>query len=327
MRVPRAATALLALPAAGCAGVQSALQPSGIEAQEIHALFWTVTWIAVAVTILVSILIAVALRGPARWRGVLAENWVIVGGGVALPIVVLSGLLAYGLIVMNAGEARSRSAEGFGITIVGKQWWWQVLYEGPNGQQVVSANELRLPVGRPMALRLETTDVIHSFWAPRLGGKLDMIPGRTNVLTVQATEPGISRAQCAEYCGGAHALMSMYVVAMEPAEYDAWLAREAAPAAAAQGVAAEGQRLFLENGCGACHAVRGSEASGAIGPDLTHVGGRLSLAAATLPNDAAAFARWIRDSHGIKPENLMPPYRNLSEDDIAAIAAYLDGLE
>lgn len=328
MRGARAAMALLALPAAGCVGVQSALQPTGLEAQEIHTLFWTVTGIAVAVTILVSILIAVALRGPARWRAVLAESWVIVAGGVALPIVVLSGLLAYGLIVMNAGEARSRSAEGPGITIVGKQWWWQVIYEDPDGQEIVSANELRLPVGRAVAIRLETTDVIHSFWAPQLGGKLDMIPGRTNVLTVQATQPGVSRAQCAEYCGGAHALMSMFVVAMDPAEYDAWLAREAAPAAApVSDVARRGQQLFLENGCGACHAVRGTEAGGAIGPDLTHVGSRLSLAAATLPNDAAAFARWIRDSHGVKPENLMPPFRNIAEDEIAAIAAYLDGLE
>ncbi|MGK9235095.1 c-type cytochrome [Inquilinus limosus] len=324
----RTSAPALAAPLCGCAGVQSALVPRGTEAQEIDALFWTVTGVAVVVTALVLAATALALYGPAGWRRFLAADRMVVGGGILLPVVVLSALLAYGLLVMQAGAARSRSAEGPGVTITGKRWWWQVVYEDRDGRRIVSANELRLPVGRPVAVRLETDDVIHSFWAPQLGGKLDMIPGRTNVLTLEATEAGVSRAQCAEYCGGAHALMSLYVVALAPSAYDAWLAAEAAPARPpASEPARRGLQLFLQNGCGACHAVRGTEAAGTIGPDLTHVGGRLSLGAAALPNDAEAFMRWIADNQHVKPGNLMPPYRSLSQDELAAIAAYLEGLD
>lgn len=318
----------LAAPLCGCTGVQSALTPRGTEAQEIAPLFWTATGVSVAVTVLVLVVTAVALRGPEGWRRVLATDRMVVGGGIVLPVVVLSALLIYGLVVMQAGAARSRSAEGPGVTITGKRWWWQVVYQDRDGREIVSANELRLPVGRPVAVRLETDDVIHSFWAPQLGGKLDMIPGRTNVLTLEASQAGTSRAQCAEYCGGAHALMSMHVVALEPDAYESWLAAEAAPARPpASEPERHGLQLFLQNGCGACHAVRGTEAEGTIGPDLTHVGGRLSLGAAALPNDAAAFARWIADNQHVKPGNLMPPYRILSPDDLAAIAAYLEGLD
>lgn len=318
----------MAAPLGGCAGIQSVLVPRGTEAQEIGALFWTVTGVSAVVTILVLVVTAIALRGPDGWRRVLATDRMVIGGGIMLPIAVLSAPLVYGLLVMQAGAARSRDAEGPGVTITGKRWWWQVVYEDGHGREIVSANELRLPVGRPVAIRLETDDVIHSFWAPQLGGKLDMIPGRTNILTLEATEAGISRAQCAEYCGGAHALMSMYVVALEPDAYESWLEAEAAPARPPTSeLGRQGLELFLQNGCGACHAVRGTEAEGTIGPDLTHVGSRLSLGAAALPNDAEAFARWIADNQHVKPGNLMPPYRTLSRDELAAIGAYLEGLD
>lgn len=312
----------------GCAGVQSALSPAGSEAGEVHMLFWVSTGLGAVVTLLVAVLVALALWGPADWRARLGGEWLVIGGGIVFPVVVLTLLLGYGLFVLQAGASRAREAEGPGVTVVGKRWWWEVVYTGPGGGPVVSANELRLPVGRAVALRLESDDVIHSFWAPRLAGKLDMIPGRTNVLTLRATEPGISRGQCAEYCGGPHALMAFHVVAMPPEEYDAWLAREAAPARApATAVQRRGERLFMESGCGACHAVRGTAAVGTIGPDLTHVGSRLSLAAATLPNDEAAFARWIEDNQHVKPQNLMPPYRLFTPGELASLAAYLDGLE
>ena len=318
-----------ALPClAGCGGIQSALNPQGIEASEVSTLFWTVTGLAVFVTVLVTVLMGLAIYGPARMRRLIAAHEAILVGGIAFPVVVLSLLLVYGLIVMQAGAARSSAADGDVVTITGKQWWWRVAYTLPDGQRLVSANELRLPVGEAVELRLETEDVIHSFWAPRLGGKLDMIPGRTNVLTVEASAPGISRAQCAEYCGGAHALMAMYVIVMEPSAYEAWLAAEARPAEAPQDAVAErGRQVFTENGCGACHTVRGAEAAGIVGPDLTHVGSRRSLAAGTLPNDVDAFARWIADNQHIKPDNLMPPYGALDPADLRALAHYLDGLE
>ncbi len=320
--------AFLLLPLAGCGGVQSALSPTGAEAREIGLLFWTSAGLAIFVTLLVGVLLLLSLYGPAPVRQRLASQRVIVAGGIIFPTVALSLLLFYGLVVMQGGISRSAGAEGPTITIIGKQWWWHVIYELPDGSRITSANELRLPVGRRVALLLETDDVIHSFWAPQLGGKLDMIPGRSNVLTIQADRAGISRAQCAEYCGGAHALMSMHVVAMEAADYDAWLAAEAAPAAPTRGSQAqEGRRLFFENGCDACHTVRGTDAVGLAGPDLTHVGSRHSLAAATLPNDRAALASWLIDNQHIKPGNFMPEYKMLDPPSLAALATYLDGLE
>lgn len=312
----------------GCGGVQSALSPAGREALDIDPLFWTVTAISAFVTLLVTVLVALAIYGPVRWRARLGGDWIIVGGGIVFPVVVLTFLLAYGFVVMEAGATRAADAEGPGISVTGKRWWWEVVYETPDGRRVVSANELRLPVGRATALRLETTDVIHSFWAPRMGGKLDMIPGRTNRLTVEPTEASISRGQCAEYCGGAHALMSFWVVAMPADDYDAWLEREAQPAREPTGaVEREGRDLFVANGCGACHTVRGTPAAGAIGPDLTHLGSRHSLAAATMPNTAEAIAAWIVENQHIKPDNLMPEYGHLAPDAVASIAAYLAGLE
>ncbi|WP_367718708.1 cytochrome c oxidase subunit II [Nitratireductor sp. GISD-1A_MAKvit] len=314
--------------ASGCAGVQSALQPAGREAVEVNQLFITVTVVSIIVTAVVLIALALAMWGPERWRSRLGKDWLIIGGGIVFPVIVLSALLAYGLVVMNAGASRANRAEGQAITITGKQWWWEVIYTTDDGKRVVSANELRLPVGKPVALHLKSSDVIHSFWAPRLAGKLDMIPGRTNTLTVEATEAGISRGQCAEYCGGAHALMSFYVVAMPPAEFDAWLESEAEDATEPQGdLARRGQSHFMENGCGGCHTIRGTSATGMIGPDLTHLASRHSLGAATLPNNARMIARWIGEHQHIKPDNHMPPYENLSEDELFAISAYLEGLD
>jgi cytochrome c oxidase subunit II len=327
----RLVQALLSLSAiaviSGCAGIQSSLDPAGIEAHEVANLFWTVTLVSIAVTVLVSSFIALSIYGPSSIRQRIATHGTIISLGIALPIFVLSGLLIYGLVLMQAGQARSGIAENE-VTITGKQWWWRVVYHLPDGREIVSANELRLPVGEPVAIRLETEDVIHSFWAPRLGGKLDMIPGRTNILTVMAQEPGVSRAQCAEYCGGAHALMSMFVVAMPPDEYQAWLFKEAAPAEKPNTeIERLGQEVFFDFGCGACHTVRGTIALGVAGPDLTHVGSRRSLGAATLPNTPPAFASWIADNQHVKPQNFMPQFAFLSDDELQAISIYLDGLE
>lgn len=312
----------------GCSGVQSVLSPGGVEALSIDPLFWTATWASVIVTLLVVLLVAVALYGPPRWRAWLGNDWIVIGGGIVFPVAVLTGLFLYALFVMQAGAVRGQETGSDTVTITGKLWWWEVTYHTPDGEEVLSANELRLPVGRPVRLLLKSDNVIHSFWAPKIAGKLDMIPGRTNEVVVEATEAGVSRGQCAEYCGGAHALMSFFVVAMPPDEYDAWLAREARPAKEPETPAqARGRDLFMENGCGGCHQVRGTGARGLIGPDLTHVGGRLSLAAAALPNDTQAFARWTADNQHIKPDNLMPPFQQFSEEELAALAAYLDSLE
>lgn len=314
--------------AGGCAGSQSALQPSGSEAAEIRELFLLVTAISAAITLLVLVLIFASIWGSDKLRGRIGRTWIVFVGGIIFPVIVLSGLLAYGLVIMNAGASRAARADGPEITVIGKQWWWKVEYITDQGQKVISANELRVPVRRPVRLRLESEDVIHSFWAPRLAGKLDMIPGRTNQLTIEVTDEGISRGQCAEYCGGAHALMSFYVIAMPPEQYEAWLVEEAAPAAAPDTQMGRlGQKIFLENGCGGCHAIRGTDAAGTIGPDLTHVGSRRSLAAATLTNNAEMIALWISENQHIKPDNHMPAYRNFEPEELEAIATYLGGLK
>jgi cytochrome c oxidase subunit 2 len=314
------------LIAAGCVDVQSALNPAGGEAERIHTLSWILIIFCSVVFLGVAIATIIALFGSHRWRQRLAGERLVIGAGLVFPAAALSALLGYSIAVMGM----SGSAEGqasLRISVVGERWWWRVIYTTQDGSHVESANELRLPTDQPVHVELTSADVIHSFWVPKLAGKLDMIPGRTNTLTLNVHEPGISRGQCAEYCGGAHALMSFFVIAMAPADFEAWLARESAPAAVpVEEAEIQGHALFVQSGCGACHTVRGTDASGTIAPDLTHVGNRHSLAAATLPNNAEAFARWISDSQHIKPENLMPPYAIYTEQELGHLATYLESL-
>ena len=227
-----------------------------------------------------------------------------------------------------ATASASRPAEAeLRLSVTGEQWWWRVRYETPGGEAVTSANEIRLPAGRRAELILDSPDVIHSFWVPPLGGKMDMIPGRTTRLVLEPERPGRYRGACAEYCGASHALMAFTVEVMAPAAFHDWLAAEARPAAVPQGEAARrGADLFVDVGCGACHAVRGTAAAGSIGPDLTHLAGRPTLAAGTLPMTEDALARWIADPQAVKPGALMPPFAALGEARIADLAAYLASL-
>jgi cytochrome c oxidase subunit 2 len=308
----------------GCSGEQSALAPRGEEASEIGRLFWTMTVFLAVVLLGVLAATVLAIAGGPRARARLAAHRFIVGAGVVFPTVSLLLLLAYGLSAMGSRTWPVDPA-ALRITVVGEQWWWRVIYHLPDGTDIESANELVIPVGERVGLSLKTADVIHSFWVPNLAGKVDMIPGRTNRLGLQATEAGVSRGQCAEYCGGAHALMSFHVDARERSDFEEWLRTESRPAVRTDGA---GPRLFVASGCGACHRVRGlASADGRIGPDLTHVASRRSLAAATLTNDATAFAAWIRDNQHIKPGNRMPPYRVLTDDELRMLARFLDSLE
>jgi cytochrome c oxidase subunit 2 len=253
----------------------------------------------------------------------------IIGGGAVLPTVVLTGLLAYGLALMPELLAPA-PAGSLKIAVSGEQWWWRVRYlsSDANGQAVELANEIRLPVGERVEFHLESPDVIHSFWIPAIGGKIDMIPGRTNRLTLAPTRTGVFRGVCAEYCGLSHALMSFDVVVLEKAAFATWLEHQHKPAPPpTQPLAVRGQELFLANGCGACHTVRGTPADGVVGPDLTHVGSRLSLGAGILPNDSGAFRHWLAHLDNIKPGILMPAFGMLPPEEVQALAAYLDGLE
>jgi len=332
-RLPAAATVIVA----GCNSSQSALAPAGVDAERINLLFQVMTVSGALVFVAVMAFIALALFGNARQRARLANEKLIHVAGVAFPAVVLTALLLYGFVVLRAGTTGAGEGNSFisrnsapSVAVNGELWWWRVQYTNSDsnsssvGTTFDSANELHIPVNEPVRLLLTSDNVIHSFWVPSLAGKLDMIPGRRNILTLTATKPGVFRGQCAEYCGGAHAMMSFFVVAHEPSEYAAWRAHEASPAIAPSTNSAQrGAQLFLDNGCGACHAVRGTSATGTIGPDLTHMASRRSLAAATLPNDSASLASWIVRSTHIKPESRMPPYTFFTDTDLADLVSYL----
>jgi len=189
----------------------------------------------------------------------------------------------------------------------------------------LTANELHIPVGRPVRVELASDDVIHSFWIPQLAGKIDAIPGRTNVLWMQADRPGTYRGQCGEFCGAQHAHMAMVVVAEAPADYAAWRQRQLAPAREAQGPLAAGQASFVAH-CGACHTVRGTQAGGILGPDLTHLMSRKAIAAGILPNTRGNLAAWIADPQSIKPGTRMPAAR-ISPQDLQVVLAWLATLD
>ena len=319
--------AIAALVLAGCEGPQSALDPSGRGAEQIAVLFWWLAGGAVLVWLIVLGLAFYAIRIKPETHSERQTKLLVIGGGALFPTLVLAGYLIYGLAMipdLTVQPAEDRAH----ITVTGELWWWRVRYHTADGREVELANELRLPVDERVVLRLESPDVIHSFWVPSLTGKMDMIPGRTTRLALEPTRTGTFRGACGEYCGTAHTLMNFYVVVQEREEYEAWLARQAAPAEApATPLERQGRAAFLANGCGACHAVRGTPADGVVGPDLTHVGSRLSLGAGILPNEHDDFLRWIAETEAIKPDVHMPAFGMLPEDDLNAMAAYLEGLE
>jgi cytochrome c oxidase subunit 2 len=313
--------------ASGCAGVQSSLAPAGRDADWIASLFWWMTGSALIVWVFVVLLAVYYARRSRGEKNHRRDRMLVVGGGVVFPGVVLTILLIYGLAMIPPAVARA-PAGSLLVAVTGEQWWWRVTYYRPNGQAVVLANELRLPVGEPVQLRLDSDNVIHSFWVPSLAGKMDMIPGRVTWLTLRPTATGIFRGACAEYCGTSHALMAFFVEVMERDAFDDWLDRQARPAVPmADANAARGGELFLANGCGACHTVRGTTAAGQIGPDLTHVGRRHSVGAGILRNQPGELRDWLARTGHIKPGVHMPAFGMLPDADIAALAAYLHALE
>lgn len=319
--------ALIASAAAGCTGVQSALAPSGREADRIASLFWWMTGGAIVVWgFVIALAVYYARRAPGETNR-RRDAVLIVGGGVAFPGIVLTGLLIFGLAMIPSTVERAPEGS-LQVAVTGEQWWWRVKYFRPGGEEVVLANEIRIPIGEPTQLRLDSDNVIHSFWVPSLAGKMDMIPGRITWLTMRPTSTGIFRGACAEYCGTSHALMAFYVEVMEKAAFERWLDHQASPAVqTAGGEASRGSELFLGNGCGACHTVRGTPAAGQIGPDLTHVGGRLSVGAGILRNEPEKLREWLASTGHLKPGVHMPAFGMLPDADLAALAAYLHGLK
>jgi cytochrome c oxidase subunit II len=318
----------LALPVlSGCVGVQSVLDPLGPAAAAISRLSLvmflgaSVIWAAV-----VLLLLYVLRRDRARALNV---RWLIVGGGVVLPVLVLTLLLAYSIRLadtLQAGERRN----GLSIEVDARQWWWKVSYRfhGEPSRTVITANEIHLPVGQAVEVRLTSSDVVHSFWIPRLAGKMDAIPGRTNKLLIAADRPGISRGQCAEFCGLEHAHMAIMAISHPADEFDQWLDRQRRPAIEpSTELLRAGQAAFMNGGCASCHAIRGSGAVGSTGPDLTHVGSRTHIAAGRLPTSVGAFAAWIASTQHLKPGAHMPSFNHFDGNTLRALGAYLESLE
>nr|WP_315249984.1 c-type cytochrome [uncultured Duganella sp.] len=309
---------------------QSALHPAGPDAEVIAQLAWVLTGGAAVVFVGVMVLCVMGLRD----RRVVHVRWWLWGGGIALPVLVLSALLAFSTL-RSAQLSEVSSRQAIKIAVVARLWWWEVRYTDPaGGPDIVLANEIRLPVGQPVYLGLSSADVIHSFWVPALAGKVDMVPGRVHGLTLRADRAGVYRGQCAEYCGEQHARMALHVVAQSEQEFAAWLATQRRPARPALQVDA-GRRAFEQQRCAACHVVRGvSEGvaarpagEGGVGPDLTHVGSRLYIGAGTLRNDRGALAAWIANPHGFKPGVRMPASADMDGATLQALAAYLEQLK
>ncbi len=303
----------------------NALDPAGPAAHTIAGMAWSLFIGSALIFAAVMGLLAFAMR--ARGKEINAKWW-IVGGGLVFPITVLSALMVYTMI-HSRELTRAPPADALVVSVTGKMWWWEVRMRHPSGNEdVVLANEIRIPTGRPVVLSLASSDVIHSFWVPELGGKMDMVPGRTNHLRLQADKPGVYRGQCAEYCGMQHAKMALHVIALTPPEFDAWLAAQAQPAVApVTPLALRGREVFMAQRCSACHTVRGVTEEGRLGPDLTHVASRLYLGAGVLRNEAGAAAEWVTHTQDHKPGARMPSFNQLDAASLEAVSAYLEQLK
>src|SRR5881628_3872420 len=321
-----------ALAVAGCAGPfpQSTLRPRSDFGRAIDHLFTDIFWWAVIVFVIVETLLLIALvrfrhregrpaPKPLHGHTALEIGWTL----APAVILVLVAVPTVRTIFATAGDA---PPDALKIAVIGHQWWWEYKYPALG---VVTANEMHVPVGRPVQVSITSADVIHSFWAPALGGKRDAIPGNVNRIAFRADAVGDYSGQCAEFCGASHANMRLRVLVDADSVFQAWVKTEqGGPAAPATGsLAARGKEVFLHSPCLACHTIQGVS-PGVIGPNLTHVGSRGTIAGAIFPNDSAHLASWIADAPSLKPGSLMtrmkPP---LTDPDIAALVAYLQSLK
>lgn len=300
----------------------------GPEAQRLATLGWVMIAVGTIVFVIVMALLLVPLW---RRRSTISDEgppepvneraWVLYGGA-AIP-----GLILAGIFVLTLGTMRASLSAGpapLTIEVIGHQWWWEVRYPE---QGIQTADEIHMPVGRQVKIVLRSADVIHSFWVPNLAGKTDVIPGTINSMWLQADREGIWRGQCAEYCGMQHAHMAFSVVAEAPGQFARWVADQRATAQQpGDSAVLTGERVFLGSPCVFCHQVRGTQAGGQVGPDLTHFGSRLTIASGTLPNTRGNLAGWIENPDRIKPGTKMPAIP-LDGPQLQAVVAYLESLK
>jgi cytochrome c oxidase subunit II len=334
MRRKAPAVLFVSLPLAGCQGWQSALDAQGPAARTLSDMFWIFVAVLGTVWVLTMMALLLSFRRrrdsdadplatePATER----RMTVAVSIGVGLTLVTVLALtgLSYG------GQKALFSHKDGALTLLvtGRQWWWQVTYEDSQPSRVfTTANEIHIPVGEPVLIKLESSDVIHSFWIPNLTGKMDAIPGRQNQIQIQADRPGVYRGQCAEFCGFQHAHMGMLVIADTKDDFERWRNHQITSAIPpADPERQRGMEAFLSKPCIMCHQIRGTDAGGKVAPDLTHVGSRRYIAAGTLETTRGNIAAWIVDPHGIKPGVNMPTIQ-LEPDEVQPLASYLEALK
>lgn len=321
--------AAAAVTASGCGDAGGSFSPAGSAARELQGLFWAMVILGGAVFVLVVVAFVWAARArrldEAAVDGPDAERrraLLVLGGGIALPVVVLVPLTIAMLVV---GDRLSpRLGDAYEIEVIGHQFWWEVRYPEPGA---VTANEVHIPTDTRVRVVMRTEDVIHSFWVPQLAGKIDMIPGQTTEVILETDEPGRYLGYCAEFCGLQHANMRFLVVAQPPDEFAAWLEDLAADAVEPTTEAAQvGREVFGAVGCAACHTVRGTEFDGDAGPDLTHFASRSTIGAVTYPNRRGYLAGWVIDPQAAKPGNPMPP-TPMTGEQLLSLLEYLEGLE
>jgi cytochrome c oxidase subunit 2 len=320
-------------PPVARAARQSALDPHGIQSDQIRRTLLIFLIVATIVWLAVVIVLGLALlrRKRAADRPLqLDTSFEAQSGRLVLGLGTATVVIVLGLSLVSYAGQRAVFAKDQNVLtlrIIGHQWWWEVRYEADSPDQIfATANEIRIPTGRPVKVELESADVIHSFWVPSLTGKMDLITGQKNELQFTATNPGMYRGQCAEFCGLQHAHMAFTVVALPAHDFARWRDHENHDASdPVDPLGRRGEDLFRARGCALCHTVRGTLAGGQLGPDLTHVGSRTTLAAGTLPMNSAALGAWIADPQHIKPGNRMPQMP-LQGDELIAIIHYLEQL-
>jgi cytochrome c oxidase subunit II len=313
----------------------SYLHTYGPAGDPITRLGWGLGIISIVVMAVIAVLLLGALFRPRTKRAsddaqlaVGREGggmaWIYIGVGVSTAVLIIC--MGWTLVT-SANVFHPPRTPALTVQVVATQWWWGLRYTSADPSRTFNtANEIHIPVGQPVRFELASSDVIHSFWVPQLGGKMDVIPGQTNVTWLEADKPGVYRGQCAVFCGAEHARMALEVIADAPVDFRAWQddqLRETPPSASA--VARAGQRVFQAH-CAACHAIRGSDAAGIAGPDLSHLMSRRTLAAGLLQNTPGDLAGWIADPQGLKPGTAMPDHL-VSGPDLTAVVGYLSTLQ
>lgn len=319
-------------------GIQSALDPAGPHAARIERLWWLTFWITLVVFVLVIAVLCISIARRRRNQPIPfppkdklpADRPAsrVVAGSIALTLVTLFVLL-FATVLAGKNQYNPRDPNTpVSIQVIGHQWWWEVRYTSSQADQtIITANEIHVPVGVPININTSSHDVIHSFWAPNVNGKRDLIPGYSTAFWFQADRPGTYRGQCAEFCGFQHAHMSFFLVAESSQQFERWKQQQLKSAPEPDtDTKIRGQAVFLSNACVMCHTIRGTIAGSRVGPDLTHVASRQSIGAGTLPNNRGNLAGWIADPQHIKPGVRMPP-NPLSPDDLNALLDYMETLK